>query len=544
MNDSLDRTEPTPPTYEQDGLGEQPPAPLAADRAAHGTRSKITLPPPIPARARRWTTSPPPIPTAARRSPTLPPPLPPGALRASAVIPAFVPEPARVVSGPIPTPTPTPTPTPLPAPIPMDTSPDFDPPEPAAPEVPNLPKLPAPSEAWLRTSRAPTRPPELAAPAPALAPPLEIDIAIETPAAAYADDDPADNATEYFDRSDEPAPARNLAPIIGVGAGVGVIGLLLVIGLHGRGSSDDAPAPAPPASTARIAAATMPIAAPRVPAPVTAPVAAITTTAPTAAPAPVPPPQEVAPQAPAPAAIATAAPVAAPAPAIATAAPVVAPAPPAPIALAAMPITSQPAGAIVTLIDNGTAIIVGRTPVTASINPARAYDVVFALGGHPTRIEHVGAGAVHPLSIDLAEPRAAAIATAAPEPTPSTVPVRRRSTRTIAPKAVTPKPAAIRSATPAAVTATRPVKQVATATAPSPTSADSGVLMLSAKPPCDIAIDGKPTRMVTPQRAIQLAPGMHSITLTNAHASIRKTLTVRITAKQTTKLIQDFTPPR
>src|SRR5450432_411855 len=44
-------------------------SPLATDRAADGTRSKLTAaPPPIPARARRASTLPPPIPRAARGS--------------------------------------------------------------------------------------------------------------------------------------------------------------------------------------------------------------------------------------------------------------------------------------------------------------------------------------------------------------------------------------------------------------------------------------------------------------------------------------------
>lgn len=64
-------------------------------------------------------------------------------------------------------------------------------------------------------------------------------------------------------------------------------------------------------------------------------------------------------------------------------------------------ITSQPDGATVTLIANGDATVVGKTPITASVDPGLSYDVVFALRDHPTTILHVDAGKVHELAVDL-----------------------------------------------------------------------------------------------------------------------------------------------
>jgi len=67
-----------------------------------------------------------------------------------------------------------------------------------------------------------------------------------------------------------------------------------------------------------------------------------------------------------------------------------------------------------------------------------------------------------------------------------------------------------------------------------------GVLMVSAKPPCEIIVDGKDTGLMTPQRAIPLAAGAHKITFVNAAQSINKTVVVKIEADKPTKLIQDL----
>lgn len=117
-----------------------------------------------------------------------------------------------------------------------------------------------------------------------------------------------------------------------------------------------------------------------------------------------------------------------------------------------------------------------------------------------------------------------------PEAAPEPAPTRRRSKKVATAPKAEPKPA------PKVV---EKPKTVAAAPAPS----GSGTLMVSSKPPCNIAIDGKPTRMVTPQRSITLPAGVHKITLTNTQQRIAKTITVTIDPKKPTKLIQDFTTP-
>jgi hypothetical protein len=69
---------------------------------------------------------------------------------------------------------------------------------------------------------------------------------------------------------------------------------------------------------------------------------------------------------------------------------------------------------------------------------------------------------------------------------------------------------------------------------PAPAAAGGGTLMVSAKPPCEIWVDGKSTGLTTPQRSIPLSAGTHKIT---------KTFAVTISADQSTKLVKDLLAP-
>src|SRR5690606_6440455 len=68
-----------------------------------------------------------------------------------------------------------------------------------------------------------------------------------------------------------------------------------------------------------------------------------------------------------------------------------------------------------------------------------------------------------------------------------------------------------------------------------------GTLMLGAKPPCEIVINGKNTGLTTPQRSIQLPEGTHRVVLTNDQHGIKKSFKVNIKAGRTTRAIQDLT---
>jgi hypothetical protein len=74
-----------------------------------------------------------------------------------------------------------------------------------------------------------------------------------------------------------------------------------------------------------------------------------------------------------------------------------------------------------------------------------------------------------------------------------------------------------------------------------PTAVATGMLRISSKPPCAIAIDGKPSGKTTPQAALALPVGSHQVTLTNEEQGIQLTTEVAIKADKPTSVVQDFT---
>lgn len=73
------------------------------------------------------------------------------------------------------------------------------------------------------------------------------------------------------------------------------------------------------------------------------------------------------------------------------------------------------------------------------------------------------------------------------------------------------------------------------------TTGDPGVLMLAAKPPCDILIDGKNTGLKTPQRVLRLPPGKHKVTLINEEHDLRDSFRVSIQSGKKTRIVRDMT---
>jgi hypothetical protein len=263
---------------------------------------------------------------------------------------------------------------------------------------------------------------------------------------------------------------------------------------------------------------------------------------------PTPAPEPVAPPTPEPAA--------APEPVPAQAAPAeAAPAPAHP--LADIPVTSTPSGAIVTLIENGTPRVLGKTPVFASIDRSQSYDVVVALSGHPTSMQHLDPHVTSQIAVSFDGSHVA------PAPAPAHVPAPPAPAAPAEVAAAAPAPAAPAEhhhhRVEARVAAADPAPS-APSPSPSPSSHRSwnvapaakpvvaetagtanGVLMVASKPPCEIVIDGHPTKLETPQRSIALAPGTHAVTLINAKMHINKTVPVQVAANKPTKLIRDFT---
>jgi hypothetical protein len=68
-------------------------------------------------------------------------------------------------------------------------------------------------------------------------------------------------------------------------------------------------------------------------------------------------------------------------------------------------VESSPPGATVSFVGNGETTLVGTTPVEATVDAGRGYDVLVTLADHVSRIEHVAAGSTHHLVIELARAR-------------------------------------------------------------------------------------------------------------------------------------------
>lgn len=235
----------------------------------------------------------------------------------------------------------------------------------------------------------------------------------------------------------------------------------------------------------------------------------------------------------------TAAPAAA-RPADPPAAAVASPIAPAPASAAAAPelvtvrIDSVPPGATVMLVDRGRTQLVGDTPVDTALDPSRDYDLVFTSASAPPHVEHFDPRTSRHVEVALGAPEAA-------EPAP------RRVERAPADRAPA-EPPPLHTSRPRPERAERTPdarsdpRTEARAEARTDAPAGQGTLMISAKPPCEIVIDGRTTGLTTPQRAIALPAGGHRITLVNSEKSIRKVVSVQIVANTTAKIIEDLMP--
>jgi hypothetical protein len=185
-------------------------------------------------------------------------------------------------------------------------------------------------------------------------------------------------------------------------------------------------------------------------------------------------------------------------------------------------IDSKPSGATVMLVDNGKTSFLGTTPVSASVDPARSYDVILTLEGRPTQMSHIDPARTHHVEVALAKAAGSA--------------------KTIQAAASAPAPAAHHSSTHHSVapTTTSFADPGFDKASPKADASGNGTLMVSSKPPCEIFVDGQPTGLMTPQRSIPLPAGAHKITFVNANQNVKKTVAVAIKVDQTTKLIQNF----
>ena len=190
---------------------------------------------------------------------------------------------------------------------------------------------------------------------------------------------------------------------------------------------------------------------------------------------------------------------------------------------------SRPAGASVVLVEDGQTIPLGAAPVDRTLDPSKRYEVMFSLEGHASVILPVEPSSGGTLWATLAVAGGGAPAVAAPEPVeakpePKPEPEPKREAKKE--RKAEPKPARVAKAD-------RPQSENK--------SSGKGTLMLAAKPPCDIFIDGKKTGLTTPQRDLDLAAGKHKVTLVNREHRIKESFSVTVKAGQSVRVVKDLT---
>ncbi len=214
---------------------------------------------------------------------------------------------------------------------------------------------------------------------------------------------------------------------------------------------------------------------------------------------------------------------------------------------------STPPGAMVMLVDRerGVTSPVGTTPVRTALDPKVAYDAIFTLEGHPTKVVSLDASKSPRVLADLTG-AASSATTAGVTPTPATASGEPSGAQPAETSAQVAKPSAPEE--PARNTGRkRPRRdkerdkpnQREEAEAPdAPTEVNAaamGSLTISAKPPCEVSINGKSLGRMTPVRELPVTAGIYKITLTNKSLGVNETIAVRVTPGKETKVTQDYT---
>jgi len=224
-----------------------------------------------------------------------------------------------------------------------------------------------------------------------------------------------------------------------------------------------------------------------------------------------------------------------------------APPPPAPAKaqLVDVMLASTPPGATATLLDNttGASTPLGSTPVEASLDPTKQYDVRFELAGHRATTQHLDPATSKKLEVALAEPDAEPVAAA---PAPAKTSHRHHQAKKAAAKRIATAPTArhgdddgIASLAAAStgkhrVSADQSGKMIDAKPSDAP-----GILAITTSVPCAILVDGANTGKTTPAK-ISVPAGHHSVRLIAAAQHVNKQISVDVTPKKTTKLFQSF----
>jgi len=213
---------------------------------------------------------------------------------------------------------------------------------------------------------------------------------------------------------------------------------------------------------------------------------------------------------------------------------------------------SEPVGADVVLVRGRDRLVIGRTPIQASVNVAGdPWTVELTLDGYETWRGGLNVPAGHSTMALAATLRPR---TAANEARPASTVTTNNAVAQPIPVATpmaTPPPTTTSSSTGSSTTtasnttsnntATSNTAMAATAETP-PAATGPGTLRVNSTPWSQVYVDG---RLIgnTPQMNIQLAPGMHRITLVNPDFNIRENQNVMIESGQVVTRVIRLTAP-
>ena len=203
---------------------------------------------------------------------------------------------------------------------------------------------------------------------------------------------------------------------------------------------------------------------------------------------------------------------------------------------------SSPAGATATLLSNGVSTPLGTTPVDTSIDPTKQYDVVFALAGKPSQVEHFDPSKTQRVQVvfpDSPAPAAATVADAKPAKSS-----QHRSKHAQAARVATATTAPARSTK--STKASKSMPSLATpdfGDSPAPTKSSNaaasdggnGSLAITSSAPAAILLDDANTGFMTPH-TLSVPAGHHNIRLIAATAHVNKLVQVDVSAHKTTRI--------
>ncbi len=202
---------------------------------------------------------------------------------------------------------------------------------------------------------------------------------------------------------------------------------------------------------------------------------------------------------------------------------------------------SAPAGATATLLSNGVSTPLGTTPVDTSIDPTKQYDVVFALAGKPSQVEHFDPSKTQRVQVvfpDAPAPAADALADAKPVKSSSHHHAKHAQAARVATASSAPARSTKSSKSmPSLATPDFGDSPASTKSSSSSNAGDggNGSLAITSSAPAAILLDDSNTGFMTPH-TLSVPAGHHNIRLIAATAHVNKLVQVDISAHKTTRI--------